>query len=163
MAFCECGNRPEKSIQNRPKMMPGRCLGDTRGLPGASGGSVRAVFQTQLKIYGKLKVSGRLPGHPRRPPGTQRDPQNHVKIDFLVKKGISNLDSSSFFLHEAVFNGFRTISLRFFAKNQRKNDEKRDVPFHRIACFFEHGDLHETSYFTIRNILFAFFVFLCFS
>ena len=37
-------------MQNRPKMVPGRCLGGAWGLPGASRGQVQGGFHTQPKI-----------------------------------------------------------------------------------------------------------------
>ena len=113
-------NRLEKSIQNRPKMVPRRCLGDTRGFPGASPGPVRACVHTELQIYEKLKASGGRPGYPRKPPGSQRDPKNRQKIDSLVKKDVPNRDYFSIFVHKAIFRAFPTISIRFFTKNLRK-------------------------------------------
>ena len=109
-------NQSEKSIQDRPKMVPGRCLGDTRGLPGASRGLVLACVQTGLKIYEKLKASGGRPGCPGKPPGTQRDLKNRQKIDLVVKKDVPNVDSLSIFVHKAVFRDFATILLGFFTK-----------------------------------------------
>ena len=35
--------------------------------------------------------------------------------------------------------------------------------FHTVACFFQHGDPHETLYFTIRKLLFHFSRFCVFS
>ena len=69
-------NRPKKSIQNEPKIVPGRCLGDIRGLPGASRKPVQADFQTQLKIYEKHEGFWEAPGRLGRPLGTQRDPKD---------------------------------------------------------------------------------------
>ena len=103
-----------------------------------------------------MQDSGKLPGRPGRPPGIQRDPQNRLNFVFLVKKRVPNVDSLSIFVHKAVFRSFSTSSLRFFTKNRRKVKEKRYVLFHNSACFFEHGDPHETSYFTIRKLLFHF-------
>ena len=110
-------NRPEKSIQNRPKMVPRRCLGDTRGFPGASWGPVRACVRTELKIYEKLKASGGRPGCPGRSPGTQRERQNRQKIVFRWKKDFPNVASLSICVHKSIVRVFSTISLRFFMKN----------------------------------------------
>ena len=114
----EHSRSPEKSIQDRPKIVPERCLGDTRGLPGASRGPVRACVQAELKMYKKLKASGRHPRCPGRPPGIQRDPKNRQNINFLVEKGIPNAESLSICMHRAVFRAFGTISLRFFMENR---------------------------------------------
>ena len=152
-------NRPEKSIQNEPKIVPGRCLGDIRGLPGASRKPVRADFQTQLKIYEKHEGFWEAPGRLGRPLGTQRDPKDRLKIDSLVEKRVPNVDSLSIFVHKAVVRGFSTIWYRFFTKNRRKIKEKLHLLFHTGACFLEHGDPHETSSFTIRKLLLVFFVF----
>ena len=152
-------NRPEKSIQNEPKIVPGRCLGDIRGLPGASRKPVRADFQTQLKIYEKHEGFWEAPGRLGRPLGTQRDAKDRLKIDSLVEKRVPNVDSLSIFAHKAGVRGFSTIWCRFFTKNRRKIKEKLHILFHSGACFLEHGDLHETSYFSIRKLLLVFFVF----
>ena len=152
-------NRPEKSIQNEPKIVPGRCLGDIRGLPGASRKPVRADFQTQLKIYEKHEGFWEAPGRLGRPLGTQRDAKDRLKIDSLVEKRVPNVDSLSIFVHKAVVRGFSTIWCRFFTKNRRKIKEKLHILFHSGACFLEHGDPHETLYFTMRKLLFHF---LCF-
>ena len=76
MEFCECGNRPEKSIQNQSKMMPGRCLGDTRSLPGASRGSVRAAFSDAIENTRKFECFWEPPRTSREAPG---DPEGHQK------------------------------------------------------------------------------------
>ena len=47
----------------------------------------------------------------------------------------------------------------FLVDFSRKIDEKTDVFFHNLACFFQTGDLHETLYFTIRKLLFRVFCF----
>ena len=112
-----CRNRSEGSIQNQHKIVPGRCLGDTRGLSGAFRGPVQAGLQTQLKIYWKLKASGRLLGRPGMPTWTQRESKNHLKIYFLVKKNVPSVDSLSIFVPNAVFRNFSAIWLRFSTKN----------------------------------------------
>ena len=47
----------------------------------------------------------------------------------------------------------------FLVDFSRKIDEKTDVFFHNLACFFQTGDLHETLYFTMRKLLFRVFRF----
>ena len=154
-----CRNRSNRSIQNQLKIVPGRCLGDTRGLSGAFRGPVQAGLQTQLKIYKKLKASGRLLGRPGTPQWTQREPKNHLKIYFLVKKNVPSVDSLSIFVHIAVFCDVSAIWHRFSTKILWKINLKARAIFHSSACFFEHGDPHETSYFTIRKLLFHFWGF----
>ena len=137
-------------------MVPGRCLGDIQGLPEASRGPVRAGFQTQLKISAKLKASERRPGRPGRHPGKQRDPKNQLKTEFVVKKCVPNVDSPSIFEYKAVFYAFCKILHRFFTEKIMKINLKTCSCSQQRLYFFEHCDPHETSYFTIRKLLFHF-------
>ena len=73
------------------------------------------------------------------------------------------VDFSSVFVHQACFHAFSTIFRRFFSKNRWKINEKNDTFFRIVACFFQHGDPHETLYFTIRKLLFHFSCFFIFS
>ena len=140
-------------------MVPWGCLGGARGLPGAALGTVRARFQTQPKIDEQferiLGGSWDVPGAPWGPTGIQKSPENRL----FVKKKRSRRDFFSIFVQVAVFNAFCGILHGVFTKNQRKIDQKNYAFFHSIACLFEHGDPHETSYFTMRKLLFHF---LCF-
>jgi len=136
--------------------VPGRCLGDIRGLPGASRKPVQADFQTQLKIYGKHESFWEAPRRLGRTLGTQRNPKGRLKINSLVEKRFPNVDSLSIFVHKAVVRGFSTIWCRYFTKNRRNIKEKLHILFHSGACFLEHGDPHETSYFIARKLLFHF-------
>ena len=114
-------NRPEKSIQNEPKIVPGRCLGDIRGLPGASRKPVRADFQTQLKIYEKHEGFWEAPGRPGRPPGIQRDPKNRLNFDFFVKKHIVFfIGFSSNFREKSTPNRRKTTNNGFVHKNRQR-------------------------------------------
>ena len=104
-----------------------------------------------------------FPGHPETPLGTLGDPKNSLKIDFLLKNGVPNVIFRRFLCIKLVF----TLLTRFFVDFSRKIDEKsmkKKMCFFRIvACFFQHGDPHETLYFTIRKLLFHFSCFCVFS
>ena len=99
-----------------PKWSPGGACGDPRGLPEA----VRAHFQTQLKNNEKINDSGRLPGRPGRLPGTQRDPRNQPKFDFLLKKVRSKRRCLSIFVRKAIFHVFGSIFIVFSGNFDKK-------------------------------------------
>ena len=103
-----------------------------------------------------LKDSGRLPGRPGRPLGTQRDAKNRPQNVFLLKKRRSKRGFSSLFVRKAVVQALCMICSWFFAKNRWKINEKNDAFFHSVARFFERGDPHETQYFTIWKLLLHF-------
>ena len=68
-----------KLIQNRFKMVSGRCLGDVQGIPGAFRGPVRAGFQTQLQIEARIKGFWEAPRTSREAPGDPEEPQKSSK------------------------------------------------------------------------------------
>ena len=104
----------------------------------------------------KSTALGTLLGRLRRDLGTQRDPANSLKIKISLKKCDPNVDSLPIFVHKAAFNDFCVILHQIFTKNCWTFDGKFDVFLHIIACFFEYGAPHETSYFTMRKLLFHF-------
>ena len=93
-------------------------------------------------------------------PGTQRDSENPSRIDFSLKSVLQ----TCFFVDFRADNRFTRFFHDFasiFHEKSMKNWWKNKAFFHSIACFFEHGDPHETSYFTIRKLFFHFSYF-CF-
>ena len=97
-----------------------------------------------------------FPDRPGTALGTLGEPKNSLKIDFLLKKRRSERAFSVIFVHKAGFRAFCTIFRRFFSKIDEKSMNKNDAFFRIAACFFQHGDPHETPYFTIRKLLFHF-------
>ena len=91
-------------------------------------------------------------GRPGTPLGTLGEPKNSPKIDFLLKNGVPNVLFRRFLWTKLV----STIFARFFVGFSRKIDEKNNAFLRIVACFFQHGDPHETLYFTIRKLLFHF-------
>ena len=114
-----------KSTQNGALGVPG----DPRGLPGASRGTVRARFQTKLKINEKINDSGRLPGRPGRLPGTQRDPRNQPKIEFLLKKKAFQTSMFVDFCAQGDFACFLLDFPSLFQEILVKNDEQQKCIF----------------------------------
>ena len=135
--------------------MPGGHPEPSWGFPEAGPGR----FSDTTEIYEKHEGFWEAPGRLGKPLGTRRDAKDRLKIDSLVEKRVPNVDSLSIFVHKAVVCVFSTIWCRFFTKNRRKIKEKLHRLVHSGACFLEHGDPHETSYFTIRKLLLVFFVF----
>ena len=137
-------------------------MGDTRGLPGASRRSVRLIFQTELKVYGNLKDSGRLPGHPGRPLGIQRDPKNQPKIGFLFKKDVPTMDfcrclcTKLFFEHFARF--CIVLSRRIDGNLMKKTMHFfiEALAFLNMATLTIHRILRYESYFFIFGVLYVF-------
>ena len=154
-------------MQNRakidPKWYPGGAWGDPRGLPGASRGTVRARFRTKLKIVEEKSDSGRLPGRPGRPPGTQRNPKNRPKIDFLLKKGVPNVYFCRFLRARPFFRHFARIFIDFSRKIDEKSMKKTmrfftaSLVFLNMATLTKHRVLRYESYFSIFRV-FAFFL-----
>ena len=103
-----------------------------------------------------------FPGRPGTALGTLGEPKNSLKIVFLLNNGVPNVLFRRFLCTKLA----STIFARFFVDFSRKIDEKlmkKTMRFFRMfACFFQHGDPHETLYFIIRKLLFhvsRFFVF----
>ena len=144
--------------------MPGRCLGDTRSLPGASRGSVRAAFSDAIENTRKFECFWEPPRTSREAPG---DPEGHQKSIknrlFGEKKTFQTWLIALFCLHKAMFHVFCSISLRLFTKINEKTEGKRDVQFHRSACFLnmttftKHRILRYESYFLLF-LVFTFFL-----
>ena len=98
---------------------------------------------------------GRLPGRPGRPPGTQRNPKNRPKIDFLLKKGVPSVDFCRFLCARPICTRFA----RFFIDFSRKIDEKSmkktmhffaaSLVFSNMATLTKHCILRYESYFSI--------------
>ena len=148
--------------KNRRKILPWGRLG---GPPGPSWGlpeASRARFRAQFTMNENNERFCEFSGSSRDGPGDPGGAQKIAKNRFFAEKRRSNRDFSSIFVHQACFHAFSTIFRRFFSKNRRKINEKNDVFFHIGACFFQHGDPHETSYFTIRKLLFSFLHFVFF-
>ena len=102
-------------------------------------------------------------GPPGTALGTQGEPKNSLKIDFLRKNGVPNALFRRFLCTKLVSTLFARFSVDFSRKID-ENSMKKTMRFFRIvACFFQHGDPHETLYFTIRKLLFHFSRFCVFS
>ena len=153
-------------MQNRfkidQKLYPGGAWGDPQGLPGASRGTVRACFQTQLKINEKNKGFGRLPGCPGRPPETQRDPKNRSKIDFLPKNDFPTVDFRRFLCTRPFFTLLARLCIDFRWKINETSIEKTmhvftaALVFLSMATLTKHRILRYESYFPIFRV-FVFF------
>ena len=92
--------------------------------------------------------------------GSPRGPQKRPKIDFLRQRVLQGTRFYRFLWQMPFFLIFWWIFGRFSMNNWWK---KQTCFFHNRACFFQTGDPHETLYFTMRKLLFLFFVFLHFS
>ena len=64
-------------------MAPWGCLGDPRGLRGASWGTVRARLQSQLKINQKNEGFWQAPGTSREAPGDPEGAPKSTKSRFF--------------------------------------------------------------------------------
>ena len=145
------------------KSYPEGAWGDLRGLPEASRRPPGLVFGRNSPWMRIMSDFVNFLGRPGTALGTPGEPKNSLKIDFLLKKRRSKRVFSPIFVHRACFHAFNTIFRRFFSKNRWKINEKNDAFFRIVACFFQHGDPHETLYFTIRKLLFHFSRFCVFS
>ena len=104
----------------------------------------------------KMMNSGRLPSCPGRPPATQRESKNRKKLICCSKRAFQTRFFDGFRTDNRL-HVFRVIWHRFVTK--KKDNEKcwkNHSCFHSIACVFEQGDPHETSYLTMRKLLFHF-------
>ena len=99
--------------------------------------------------------SGRLPSCPGRPPETQRESKNRKKSMFCSKRAFQTWFCDDFRTDNRL-HVFRVIWHGFSTKETMEKWWKKHACFHSIACFFEQGDPHETSYFTMRKLLFHF-------
>ena len=70
-------------------MVPWRCLEGPPGPPWHLPGTVRARFQTQLKINEKNQGFWDAPGTSREAPGDPEGSQKSIKSRFFVKNGQS--------------------------------------------------------------------------
>ena len=93
-----------------------------------------------------------FPGRPGTALGTLGEP---LKIDFLLKNGVPNVLFRRFLCTKLVSALFVRFSVGFSQKIDEKSMKKRWF-FHIVACFFQHGDPHETLYFITRKLLFQF-------
>ena len=139
--------------ENRRKIVPRGRLGGPPGPPEAARRPLGLVFGRNSPWMRKMSDFVNFLGRPGTALGTLGEPKNSLKIDFLLKKRRSERAFSSIFVHKAGFHAFCTIFRRFFSKNRWKINEKNDTFFRLVACFFQHGDPHETLYFTIRKLL----------
>ena len=96
------------------------------------------------------------PGTSREAPGDPEGPQKSSKNCVFAKKGRSKRWFLLIFSRKAVFYALDAIFHQFSTKNRWKINEKNNTFFQCSACFFEHGDPHETSYFIMRKLLFHF-------
>ena len=141
-------------------MVPWGCLGASRGPPG---GPSEHVFGRNSKLLKKKSDSGRLPGRPGRPPGTQRIPKNRQKIDFLLKKGVPSLDFCRFLCAKPFFRLFARFVIDFSRKIDAKLVKKTmhlfsaSLVFLNMATLTKHCILRYESYFFIFCV-FAFFL-----
>ena len=148
---------------NRLKMVPCGCLGDPWGLPGTFQGTVRARFPAKLAIHVKNWPFWNVPGMSRAAPGNPADPQKSTKNWIVAKKDRSKHVFLWIFVHKHGFLAFCKIFHRFSTRKQRKINEKKRCIFYCGACFFQHGDPHETLCFTMRKLHFHFPCFRIFS
>ena len=153
----------QRRSQIYPKWCAGGSLGDARGLPGASRGALRAGFQTQLKMHEKNDEFWKAPGTsweaPRDPEGLPKSTKNR----FFAAKGRSKHHVLSIFVQMTVLHVvFRDFALILREESMKKQWKKQCI-FSQLRMFFEHGDPHETSYFTMRKPLIQFLDFCVFS
>ena len=149
--------------ENRRKIVPWGRLG---GPPGPSWGlpeASRTRFWANFTMNENNERFCEFSGSSRDGPGDPGGAQKFAKNRFFAKKRRSERAFSSIFVHKAGFHAFCMIFRRFFSKNRWKINEKNDAFFRIVACFFQHGDPHETSYFIIRKLLFHFSRFCVFS
>ena len=82
-----------------PKCFPGapwRCSGTSPEPPGARSSP---LFRQSEESKTNWNASGRLPGHPGRPPEIQGGPENRRRINFRWKKRLPELFLHAFLLH----------------------------------------------------------------
>ena len=96
-----------------PKLCPGGAWGVPRGLSGASRGTVRAHFETQLQINENFQGFWEAPGTSREPPGDPEGPQKSTPKRFFAKKGRSKREFSALFARKAVVQPFCIFFLFF--------------------------------------------------
>ena len=127
-------------MQNRVKidlkLCPGGAWGVPRGLSGASRGTVRAHFETQLKINENFQGFWEAPGTSREPPGDPEGPQKSTPKRFFAKKGRSKREFSSLFARKAVVQPFCTFFFSFFHEKSMKNQWKKRYMFSQRRSFF---------------------------
>ena len=139
-------------MQNRTLRAPGGTSGAFLRPPGGRPPSFSGAIHHEWEKWAILWIFRVVPRRPWGPRGTPKFAKNR----FFPEKWRSKRDFSSIFVHKACFHAFCTIFRRFFTENRWKINEKKDTFFDIAACFFQHGDPHETSYFTIRKQLFRF-------
>ena len=130
--------------------------GDLRGLPEASRRPSGLVFGRNSPWMRKMIDFLTFPGRPGTPLGTLGEPKNSLKIDFLLKNGVPNVLFRRFLCTKLVSTLFAWFSVDFSRKIDEKSMKKTMCFFRIVACFFQHGDPHETMYFTKRKLLFHF-------
>ena len=146
-------NVDPKSIQNAALGIPGWRPGPPWDLPWASrGGWFSDASKDSWKKWWILGGSRHVLGGPRRPRGSPKI----EKISIYCLKRAFQLWFLDDFRTDNRLHVFRVIWHRFFTKKQMEKWWKKHACFHSIACFFEQGDPHETSNFTIRKLLFHF-------
>ena len=144
------------------KSYPGDAWRHLGSLPEASRRPSTLVFNRNRPWMRELSDFENFPAPTARPLRILEYPKNSVKIVFLLKKSVPCVLFLLIFVHNDAFHAFCTIFCRFFTKNRRNDDEKNDVFFRIIACFFQHCNPHETMYFIIRKLLFRFLRFCIF-
>ena len=150
-------------MQNRVKidlkLCPGGAWGVPRGLSGASRGTVRAHFETQLKINESFQGFWEAPGTSREPPGDPEGPQKSTPNRFFAKKGRSKREFSSLFARKAVVQPFCTFFSVFSRKIDEKSMEKTihvftaSLVFLNMATLTKHCILRYESYFAVFGVL----------
>ena len=143
----ERGNPPGKSIQNRPKMLRWRCLGDAWGLPGASLGPPRdrsgPISGGNRKFMKKWEASARLPGRPESFPGTEKSTKNRL---FASKRR----SKRGFFADICAQSRFQRF-LHDFGSNFH---EKMLNIWWKVWCISSHHRLIFWTWWPSRNIVF---------
>ena len=153
---------PQKSIENRFKMVPGTRLEEAWRLPGAWW-PFRAGFQTQPKVDEKIEGFWDAPGTSREAPGDSEGRKKSTENRFVAENLLSNRRLFVDFRTQYRFSCFLSDLTSICHRKSMRNRWTKHICFHSSVCFFEGGDLHETSYFAMQKLLFHFCRFCMFS
>ena len=148
-----------KSIQNGALGIPGWRPASAWDLHWAFPPALLAGFQTLLQIHEENDEFWHDPVTSWKPPGDSEVIQKSKTNRFCGFQRRSKHDFCTILVEITVCTFCVWFGIVFSWKNVEKMMEKHMHVFYSIACFFEQGDPHETSYFTIRKLLFHF---LCF-
>ena len=141
-------------------MLPGRCLGDALGLPGASQGPVRAGFQTQPKIDEKMGGFWEAAGTSREAP---RDPKIHQKSIVCEQKALHTWILCRFLRTRPLFMIFARFYIDFYRKNNEKLMEKIMHFFTSSLAFLNKATLTKHRILRYESNSFIFCIFAIFS